>query len=201
MSPGATFERVYRAIRMELGSGRLQPGDALEPAALAATLSASITPVRDALHRLVGERLVESPRRDGFRTPAVTELGLRHLYRWNEALLLLATRSMSATPNPGLSLASDPAGPVDRAELVFGAIATAGGNPEQSDAVGALSDRLRPIRNAELGVIDDIAAELAAIESEVSQWQPGRLRRLLATYHRRRERLAPEIVASLQPRP
>ena len=65
-------------------------GRHLEPVAIGHDLSASITPVRDALHRLVGERLVEAPRNDGFRVPIITELALRQLYGWQTALLRLA---------------------------------------------------------------------------------------------------------------
>ena len=66
------------------------PGDRLEPALLSEELNASVTPVRDALHRLTGERLVEAPRHEGFRTPMMTETPLRQLYSWHLDLLLLA---------------------------------------------------------------------------------------------------------------
>ena len=101
MSPGATFERVYRTLKDQLGSGRFAAGEHLEPAALSQDLHASITPVRDALHRLVGEALVEAPRGDGFRMPLITEAGLRHLYRWNAALLNLAVRPAASRPTAG----------------------------------------------------------------------------------------------------
>src|SRR5579872_5196064 len=90
MTPPGTFERVYAAIRQRLRDGVYKPGERLEPAALADELSASITPVRDALHRLTGERLVEAPRHEGFRVPMMTETMLRQLYSWHRDLLLLA---------------------------------------------------------------------------------------------------------------
>src|ERR1700746_388476 len=89
ISPG-TFERVYAAIKARLRSGVYRPGERLEPAALADELNASVTPIRDALHRLTGERLVEAPRHEGFRVPMLTETTLRHLYAWHQDLLLLA---------------------------------------------------------------------------------------------------------------
>ena len=90
MSPGPTFDRVYFALKEQLTSGRHPPGAHLEPSVLGDELCSSITPIRDALHRLVGERLVEAPRNDGFRAPMITELGLRQLYGWQADLLRLA---------------------------------------------------------------------------------------------------------------
>src|SRR3954471_22236340 len=90
MTPPGTFERVYAAIRQRLREGVYRPGDRLEPALLSDQFNASVTPVRDALHRLTGERLVEAPRHEGFRVPLLTESMLRHLYAWHRDLLLLA---------------------------------------------------------------------------------------------------------------
>src|SRR5690349_3688178 len=95
-SPG-TFERVYAAIKQRLREGVYRPGERLEPALLAEELNASVTPVRDALHRLTGERLVETPRHEGFRVPMMTEPLLRFLYGWHLALLLLAVMKHRAT--------------------------------------------------------------------------------------------------------
>jgi DNA-binding GntR family transcriptional regulator len=90
MTRPGTFERVYAAIKRQLREGVFRPGDRLEPAVLSEQLNASVTPVRDALHRLTGERLVDAPRHEGFRTPMLTETTLRHLYAWHRDLVLLA---------------------------------------------------------------------------------------------------------------
>ena len=58
MSPGATFERVYNEIKRMLAEGELLPGTPIEPALIGKEIASSITPMRDALHRLTGERLV-----------------------------------------------------------------------------------------------------------------------------------------------
>ncbi|SMF61046.1 GntR family transcriptional regulator [Allosphingosinicella indica] len=192
MSPGAIFERVYLALRDELRSGRHPPGAHLEPAALADALNASITPVRDALHRLVGERLVEAPRGDGFRTPMITEMGLRHLYDWIAALL------RSAIPHGGLT-ADDPGagGPETPADWLR-AIAAVAANPEQRAAIEQLLDRLAPYAPAERNVLG------TADEAEAQTWRdaavavsPVPLRRAIAEHFRRRRRAAHLVVAAL----
>lgn len=197
MSPGTTFERVYRALRDQLGSGRYMSGQHLEPAALSHDLNASITPVRDALHRLAGESLVETPRGEGFRTPLVTEIGLRHLYRWNAALLELTTRTRADHPAPTQGAAFDIASQIDATERLFLAIAGRSGNPEPPAAIARLNGRLRPIRHAELAFLPDIGAEIGEMATCLAQGAMPALRRSLAAYHRRRERRVGEIVASL----
>lgn len=193
MSPGATFERVYRALKAQLGSGRFGSGEHLEPANLASDLNSSVTPIRDALHRLVGEGLVEAPRSDGFRTPLITEVGLRHLYRWHEALVVLAARSAPPVAGTAPSDASD----ADAQEELFTALAASSANPEHLEAVLRLGQRLRPMRLIEGTLIEDNGIELARLHIVWSQRDARSLRRLLGSFHRRRERLAPEIVARL----
>ncbi|WP_165356511.1 GntR family transcriptional regulator [Sphingosinicella sp. BN140058] len=194
MSAGATFERVYLALREELGTGSLRAGGALEPSALASRLNASITPIRDALHRLVGERLVEAPRGDGFRVPLWTEMGLRYLYRWRERLLLGAIH-----PRHWPIVTTDGAGTgtaVHRAEAVFSLIGSFSGNPEHENAIEQASARLRPVRAAEEKVLADTLAECAALEEMLADGGAP-LRRRLVAYHQRRIRAAAEIVALL----
>src|SRR3954447_15976959 len=100
MTPPGTFDRVYAAIKQRLREGVYRPGTRLEPALLSEELNASVTPVRDALHRLTGERMVEAPRHEGFRVPMMTETMLRHLYGWHLDLLLLAVLKHRDTPLP-----------------------------------------------------------------------------------------------------
>ncbi len=198
MSPGATFDRIYHALKAQLGSGQHRAGAQLEPAALAADLCASITPVRDALHRLVGEGLVEAPRGDGFRTPLVTEIGLRNLYRWHGAVIDLAARLSLADRN---ALEGPDADLVERTERLFLWIAAASLNGEHVAAVARMGERLRPARRAELGLLADAGIEIDEIASAAETGDRSRLRRLLARYHRARERLADRIVGALHDLP
>ena len=199
MSAGVTFERVYHALKEQLGSGRFAAGEHLEPATLSRDLNASITPVRDALHRLAGEGLVETPRGDGFRMPLVTEVGLRHLYRWNAALLDLAARVRGGAGSPGQVEDGEPAavGPIETTERLFLALATRSGNPEHVAAIAGLNDRLRPVRETELRLLDEPLAEIEPIAALMAGDTMLALRRARAAYHRRRERMVGEIVAAL----
>ncbi|MDQ8757459.1 GntR family transcriptional regulator [Sphingosinicella sp. LHD-64] len=196
MSPGATFERVYRALKGRLADGRLGPGARIEPAILGTQLHASITPVRDALHRLVGERLVEAPEHDGFRVPLLTEAALRSLYEWNGLLLALAAGRL----RPGTS--DDPIEARAEHEIamadLFLRIANATGNAEHAQAVASLNHRLAPYRRVEPRLLADLGREHGEIDAALDD--RARLRRALVRYHRRRIGRVPEILAMIQTR-
>ena len=197
MSPGPTFDRVYLALKEELTSGKFRPGDHLEPTVIGDHLNASITPVRDALHRLVGERIVEAPRNDGFRVPSPTEAELRDLYGWNQDLLDLALRRRTP-PSAGAALhAAQPSpastGTSTTADL-FRRIAHRSGNPEHEAAVENLSDRLAATRIVEGRLFGNLAQELETLHDLLAREDLASLRRALATYHRRRQRSAPELL-------
>ena len=200
MSPGPTFDRVYLALKEQLMSGRFPPGEHLEPAALGEELNASVTPVRDALHRLVGERIVEAPRNDGFRVPAPTEAELRDLYGWNRQLLELALArrpSARGTILGGGDLrAATGNEPTLEAADLFRLVARRAGNPEHERAVENLNDRLGALRTAEQHVFGDGEEELSGLLAAFRQNDTAALRRGLSAYHRRRQRCAPEILVA-----
>jgi len=68
MAPEAvTSERVYAGLRRAVVGGRYPPGTTLNAQAIAEEFGTSIAPVRDAMHRLVGEGLIEAHHGGGFR--------------------------------------------------------------------------------------------------------------------------------------
>lgn len=205
MSPGATFERVYVGLKTRLRAGEFSPGERLEPASLSDDLAASVTPVRDALHRLVGERLVEAPKNDGFRVPNLTEMGLRHLYACHLDLLLMVLGSRVTrriAPEDGFWQYERLREANTRADGAhfFAHLGGAGGNPEHGAAIASLADRLAPARALENAFVADAEAELAAMMTMLSARALPRLREALTRYHRRRERLVPQLLAALQKR-
>lgn len=200
MTPPGTFERVYAAIKQRLRSGAYPPGARLEPAVLADELNASVTPVRDALHRLTGERLVEAPRHEGFRVPMLTETMLRQLYGWHRDLLLLAAMKRQALPPVGAAARAggDPGASVhDRQNALFLALVRSAGNAEHAAALESLSHRLEPAQRFEQLFIERTEEETAEILRALSANDRTGLRRSLASYHRRRERVVPELLTAL----
>lgn len=199
MSPGPTFDRVYVALKEQLTSARFGPGDHLEPSVLGQELNASITPVRDALHRLVGERLVEAPRNDGFRVPAPTEAQLRDLYGWNRELLDLALRrsGRGAQASPSRARGPDDARrPSASAAELFEAIVKLSGSDEHASALDRLNNRLGAIRAVEVHVFEDWAAEIEALHQAFAMSDVRELKRMLTAYHRRRQRCVPKLLVA-----
>lgn len=197
MPPQGTFERVYGALRQQLRAGVYRPGQRLEPALLADGLHASVTPVRDALHRLAGERLVEAPPHEGFRVAPLTESMLRQLYAWHLDLLLLAlsrrpakaAEPASAFPQP--LLAGEP-------DALFAQLAGAAGNAEHLHALRAVRDRLAPFALIERLMLDTFEADHLAISGAAASGDRRALRAALLQYHRRRSRIVPELLAAAQ---
>lgn len=203
MSPGATFDRVYLALKTQLMSGRFRPGEHLEPGAIGEELNASITPVRDALHRLAGERMVEAPRHDGFRVPAPTEFEIRDLYEWNRALIDLAVRARprarsrrtESRPDPGSG--ANLSSPRSVAEL-FESLVRRSQSNEHLAAVRSLNERLATLHLAEQSLFPDHDEEVEALHAALGEEDIRPLRKQLRTYHRRRQRHAGQLLMILR---
>lgn len=200
MSPGATFERVYHELKRMLATGELPPGTPIEPAVIGKQIASSITPVRDALHRLTGERLVEAPNHNGFRVPLLTEAGLRDLYGWNAQLLGLAVRLRPAEAGPS----TDAAAQLDAEDVgahvarLFLEAADLGGSGELSHAVRQLNDRLAAYRRAEALVLDGLVEEYHSLSRNLAHGGRKEIMAGLARYHRRRMQAVAQIVAQAQ---
>ncbi len=201
MSPGATFERVYHELKRMLAEGELPPGSPIEPALIGQRIAASITPIRDALHRLTGERLVEAPNHNGFRVPQLTEAALRDLYDWNAQLLRPATRHIR--PGSGERVVS--AAVAEEKDVatatanLFIEIARATGSAEHVRAIQQLNDRLAPFRRLEAVVLKCLDEEYRSLVSAILAAEGPDLRRRLASYHRRRLGEVPALLAVASP--
>lgn len=192
MNSGQTSERVYETLKDQLLRGAFPPGARLDPTVLSASLSSSVTPVRDALNQLVGEGLVETRTGEGFHRPHLTAPDLQDLYRWAEQVLTLAVRGWRpAIPArdfeapPGLDLA-------DRAAGLCLEIGQRSRNLEHGRAIIAINDRLHAVRMVEPLALGDVTSELDAIADGLDGDRRGLLR-LLGGYFRRRDRLAHDV--------
>lgn len=198
MNSGPTAERVHEALKRRIMGREFRPGDRLDPAVLAAPLSSSVTPVRDALHLLTGEGLVEARTSGGFHIPALDEPALKDLYDWSAELLGLAIRAWprpAAIAMPATDAEDRPI--ADRADQLFLAIARRSANGEHARAVVLLNARLHAARTVEPHVLDTAEEELAAIASAATSGERDMLRRLSSYYHRRRRRAAADIVRAV----
>ena len=194
MNAGSIFERVYRSIKAELLRGAYRPGETIEPRTLAERHFASVTPIRDALHRLAGERLVEASPHDGFRVPLMTENGLRDLYAWQEQLALLAVRLARSREQASLRFSGTL---VERARNLFTGLALRTGSAELEAAMAQACDRLEPVRYAEAQLLADLDDELSALERLLAR-QPGQdFKAQLTRYRSRRVRLVPHLMTVL----
>lgn len=194
MSPGATFERVYGAIKQMLLDGELPPGTPIEPAVIGRDIAASITPVRDALHRLTGERLVEAPNHNGFRVPLLSEAALRDLYQWNGRVLGLAARQVQPASDTHLQHS----GSIEEiTATLFLRVAQAAESAELVATVRSLNDRLTIVRRAEVATLPAIADEITGLGSIIAAGDRIALTAALTRYHRRRIAAVAGTVAHL----
>ncbi len=196
MNSGQTSERAYDTLRRHILTRAFRPGDRLEPAPLAEAFGSSVTPVRDALHVLAGEGLVERRTSDGFHLPHITEPELADLYQWNGDLLLLAIRGWEA-PAASIVPRMPPAEAADAIAQLFDRIASHSDNLEHRRAIKAASARLHPARTVEPALFADIGAEMADLAETCARGDRVALRRRITAYHRRRRRAAAELVRRL----
>jgi len=89
-------ERAYRALREQIATGGLAPGERVTERGLAMRLGVSATPVREALRRLEQERLIERVTARELRIATHSEESLRELMHTEAVVRAAAARF--ATP-------------------------------------------------------------------------------------------------------
>ena len=92
-------ERAYIALRDEIVSSALAPGEALPEAATAVRLNVSRSPVREATRRLANEKLVTIVPGRGAFVATVSLTDALELYQLREALEPLACRLAAGHPD------------------------------------------------------------------------------------------------------
>jgi DNA-binding GntR family transcriptional regulator len=200
MSPGAVIaDHVYENLKRAIIAGRFRPGTALPVPQLARELGTSVSPVRDAMARLCGEKLLAFLPGGGFERPALTEKALQDLHRWHAHLLRLALREKRSgwtlEPSDDFDILS-PTNNVAIAEAtatLFCAIAECSNNKEHVDAIRSATDRLHATRLAETDIPDRLE-ELRMVADAVAHGSSRTARAAIGAYERRRLRRIRKIV-------
>lgn len=198
-----TQDRVYRALRQDYLSGHFDVGARLDLQGIADRLRSSKTPVREAIHRLVGEQLIEADPAGGFRIWRPTPHSLVQLYTWNAYLIgalahLLkeAQLRQSLERFADLGQAGTPFEVAGRAAAFFNSFAEATGNAEAIDSVTRINERLLYTRIAEVGDMDESVRELRVLMNLSVVDVHKSMRRRLEAYHQRRIVLQLGIIAN-----
>ena len=203
MSPEpVTAEHVYSRLKALITSGALAPLKPVVATEVAADLGVSTSPVRDALHRLRGERLLNAHPGGGFEIPQLTAHQLHDLYIWHGRLIRMAIKDRKI-PNgknpmvPGAWPAdySSPAALADTTEVMFATMVHRAGSLELDLAVASASERLRSTRLKEIDRWTDVASELEAVRLLAISGTRTELLNALWIYHRRRIRNVAKLIA------
>ncbi|HUD90043.1 GntR family transcriptional regulator, partial [Sphingobium sp.] len=198
MSPGARqHETVYVQLKQVLLSGSCFADRELSVTQLAADLGTSVSPVRDALHRLYGEGLLAMGEHRGFRLIGWSEEALRDCYTWHGHLIRMAVKARKSRrpdDSPVLQISaidcSSPDRLVESAEAMFLGIAESSWSNELAAAVRNAGERLRAVRLAETERWSDCGDELLAANTLARSGTGRALLEVLWNYHRRRIRAA-----------
>ena len=199
----SVHRRLYGSIRRglpELGSPALGRIAALK---VADANRVSVTPVREVLFRLAGERLVDLHPDGGFSLPALDARALADLDAWNGHHLLAALHLLpegvvgSVMTRAGGHVPVRHIEVVDRIEDLFEELGRATGNGEFVSQIDTASARLRAARLVEDRLFPDTGRELRSMVRRVVSDAKANVRRRIHAYHRRRVEHAGQLAALL----
>lgn len=191
-------ERTYQSLKRGIVAGEFRPGSSLNLQRLADEFGTSITPIRDAIHRMVGERLLGVLPGGGFQLPVLTSDELRNLYAWHDQLIRQALQG-NLPEHVFADLPEETPGQDDAGALaalttrVFGLAAEASGNSEVVNAVANASDRLAMVRVCEPLLLTAMTEELDRLLTLARSGRNSALRAAVREYHRRRLRRVERI--------
>lgn len=201
MSPAHVLEPTYQGLKSRLRTGMWPMGMRLEASKLADELGVSVTPVRDSLNRLVGERLVELWPGEGYRVARISERLLRELLIFNRDLLAKAA-VYEPNSNPDAEWSEQAGAYPERVARLFSTVAAASGSTVVVETVEALNDRLFPARCLDPELITRCEIEIQMFGRMILEKADLAERNgWLASYHDRRCELASEYVFRLEQGP
>jgi hypothetical protein len=196
MPPGRTvFERTYDQLKRQIVRGPIPYGSTLNLQCLADEFGVSVSPLRDAVHRLVGEHFLMLKSQGGFYLPVPTARCILQLYAWHELLVRPAARTKPPRTHTS-TIGLGPATGEDMAQAttkVFTDLVLPFANDERLWALQNVSERLFRVRLAEFRAIRDMLSELDRLRAVAATGSISDIRTALAAYHRRRKRRAIQI--------
>jgi DNA-binding GntR family transcriptional regulator len=193
MSPeAAAAHQVYHQLKSDIMGGRYAPTSTLNVHRIATEIGVSVIPIRDAMERLVGERMVVVRSGGGFQMPPMTTEIARDMYMWHAYLARGAVRPRAApdqfedlqrrvsgdSADDGASLAAATA-------EYFELLGEITGSLEHLLAIRAAGERLHALRLQEPS-IKDRKAELNRLAMLAMSGPASALRHAITAYHRRR---------------
>ncbi len=188
-----TQERVYYSLKAEYLAGALRPGIPLELQDLADKLRVSKTPLREAVYRLLGERLLERQPGGGFILTPLRHDQLADLYRWNNTLVLEIVRHIPADRlRRMLSTLRIAPGAENSVELalftgrIFLALASQLESQAAVETIIGLNERLHYARIGEAASVPDALREQRTLLDADARDLVRAFRRRVDSYHRRR---------------
>lgn len=200
MNAGPRSRQAYDDLKRLLLSGTIAPGERLDPGRLAEYLVSGVTPVREALLRLAGERLVDIRLNTGFHLPVMTETILIDLYRLSFELLRLALTAPGGKerplPSAALPISMPAASYAESAAALILAIADSSQRPELFAQLVTINNRLASARAAEAVLFGDIMEEIKSINDIKHESKNASIRNL-RTYHGRRIANARALVSEI----
>ena len=188
-----TQERVYWTLKADYLAGAFVPGIRFDLQAFADRHRVSRTPLREAVFRLMGERLFERHPDGGFMVLSPQPALLADLYAWNALLVLEPMRHIDAEKLAKLlrSLGDAPA-PDNAVDLalqtsrLFLTLVSEIGNQSAIDTMRNLNERLHYARIGECDSLPDTFKEhKLLLTTDVRDLQRV-FRRRLESYHQRR---------------
>ncbi len=185
-----TGERVYAAIKQAILAGELKLRQRLDIESLAERVSASATPVRQALAILSAERLVIAHASRGYYVAFWSERELQALYEWRKQLALLASESFE-----GATAELRPKGAaLDLYQALMRRLER-NANTEVKRAANNADERLAAAHLAEAEVIPDMLEELSELSTLMGAGERRAIAHCLAAFFQRRVLAAPAIRA------
>ncbi len=156
---------LYVRLRAMAAGFEFKPGERINESALSRRLGASRTPLREALNRLVAEGFIDFQSGRGFFCRALTPERIMHLYEARIAVECEAVRHAAARADASdlarldtfldqtaaeYADCSDPVRLLELDERFHMDLCTLSGNPELSQMLQTIYDKIRFVRAADL---------------------------------------------------